>query len=68
MRYEKDIIREAKHLQRLMTRRRALLRELRKVNADIRTQKKHFRAVVASIEDWQQSGAESKVIGNRAGE
>lgn len=66
--YEKDIMREARNLARLQAKRRTLLKQLRDVNKDIRTQKRHLRAVVQSVEDWPSSGAAFKTVGNKAGE
>ena len=62
--YEKAIMQEARTLARLQSTRRKLRAELKKVEADIRLQKRQLNKVVRAMqaESWQESGAASKVF------
>lgn len=59
--YEDDLIRRARELQRLVTQRRKLKRQLRKVESDIKHARKLLAAVKQASEDRRPDIAPSRL-------
>lgn len=61
---ESAIIREASKLARLRQRRNVKARELRAINAELRTQTRLVKTLknTSQNRDWQETGAHSKLI------
>jgi uncharacterized protein YeeX (DUF496 family) len=59
--YEQEIIREAQTLARLRSRRSKLKRELKALDCSIRDSKRTLKVLISAKEDWQASGARSKL-------
>jgi uncharacterized protein YlxW (UPF0749 family) len=65
--YEADLIRRARELQRLVTKRNRLRRQLRAVEADIRTARKALKAVQQASEGRRPDVAPSRLDAGTTG-
>lgn len=64
-RHDSELMRRARDLARLETKRRRLRAELRQLDKAIKTAARMLREIAASVADpdWHQTGAGSKVLG-----
>ena len=63
--FEAELVRCARNVARLQTRLRRLRREIKKTSADLRTERRHLRALAASNTD--PDVAPSRVFGGGVG-
>jgi len=59
--YEDDLIKRARELQRLATKRRRLKRQLRQVDVEIKTARKHLNAIKQASEGRRPDAAPSRL-------
>lgn len=65
--YEEDLIRRARELQRLATRRRKLKRQLKHVDTEIKVCRKHLTAIKQASEGRRPDVAPNRLDGGVSG-
>ena len=59
--YEDDLIKRARNVQRLATKRRRLKRQLKQVDAEIKLERKHLNAIKMASEGRRPDAAPSRL-------
>jgi len=65
--HESELLRAARAVARLQTRRRFLRRELKKTENDLKVEKRHLRALVNETEQRRPDVMPSRVFGDAVG-